>query len=83
MRCLHLRILLVVIATSDSFTGAKNTKYKLVNSLTPLFLSLMAVMLKTPMFPSLRQWRSHLISSRVHIVVVTHYKILNVNYSVG
>jgi hypothetical protein len=45
MRCLHLRILHAVIATSNSFTDAKNTKYRLVNSLTPLFLSLTAVAL--------------------------------------
>jgi hypothetical protein len=64
-----------------AFTVAKNTKYDVVNSLTPLFLSLMAVLLKTRMVVSFRQWRSHLISSRVHLVVVTYCRILNVNHS--
>jgi len=50
--------------------------------LTPLFLSLMTVLLKTPMAASFRLWRSHLVSSSVYLVV-THYKTLNMNHSLG
>lgn len=43
----------------------------------------MAVLFKAPIVVSFRQWRSHLISSRLYLVEVTRHRIVNVNHSVG